>query len=89
MTERGKMVVAAATLLTLTMPLVACTSPDATPSGTSSARIPDRTKEQNAELGRQHKTAADLYEHSLYRVECMFPCQSYPGLHQTIALLHQ
>jgi hypothetical protein len=62
MTERGKMAVAAVALLTLTVPFLACTSPDASPTGTASAQIPDRTKEQNTELGRQHKTAADLYE---------------------------
>ena len=30
--------------------------------GAPSGRIPDRTKEENAELGRQHKTAFDLYQ---------------------------
>jgi len=30
--------------------------------GTLTARLPDRTREQNVELGRQHKTAAELFQ---------------------------
>jgi hypothetical protein len=51
-------VVTWATLLLL-MQLNACTAAN---SGPPAARIPDRTKEQNAELGRQHKTAFELFQ---------------------------
>ena len=46
-------------MLLLTL-LPACGAPGA-PSGPPAARIPERSKEQNAELGRQHKTAFELY----------------------------
>jgi hypothetical protein len=47
------------TLLLLVTLLSACST---SPSGPPSSRIPDRTKEQNIELGRQHKTAFELYQ---------------------------
>jgi len=49
-------------LLTLAMMLSTCTASSPSGDGTSDAQIPDRTREQNAELGRQHKTAEDLYK---------------------------
>jgi hypothetical protein len=47
-------------LLALAVMLSAC-SKAATPTGTRAAHIPDRTKEQKIDLGRQQKSAADLY----------------------------
>ena len=51
--------VAASLLLTLLLP--SCNSADKTASGPA-ALIQERTKEQKIELGRQHKTAAELYQ---------------------------
>ena len=48
-------------LLTLTILLSACRAGDAAKAGPSESLIPERTKEQNIELGRGHKTAAELY----------------------------
>ena len=39
----------------------ACSGPPTTPTSSSGAEKPSRTKEQMVELGRQHKTAAELY----------------------------
>ena len=47
-------------MLLLTL-LPACGAPGE-PSSPPAARIPERSKEQNAELGRQHKTAFELYQ---------------------------
>jgi len=64
MTARRNMAVAAVALLALAGPLACSSGPTtyAPGSGTVTATIPQRTKEQNAELGRQHKTAAALYD---------------------------
>ena len=64
--SRTKEAVAAGVLLTLALPLAACTrtaeAPDASTPAPLTAVLPDRTKEQNIELGRQHKTALELYQ---------------------------
>jgi hypothetical protein len=57
-----KIVVATTVLFSLTMILSACNASAPPAAGTSASRIPERTREQKAELGRQHKTAADLYQ---------------------------
>ena len=49
-------------ILTFTAMLTACSATDKPPTGPAAARIAARTKEQNAELGRKHKTAAELYQ---------------------------
>src|SRR5678815_3480276 len=45
--------------LALSILMGACAT---TPSGPPAAAGPQRTKEQNIEFGRQHKTAADLFK---------------------------
>ena len=40
----------------------ACSSPPGAPPAAASPEKPSRTREQLIELGRQHKTAADLYK---------------------------
>lgn len=64
--SRTREAVAAGVLLTLALPLAACTktaeAPDASTPAPLTAVLPDRTKEQNIELGRQHKTAVALYQ---------------------------
>jgi hypothetical protein len=40
----------------------ACATADAPTTETTVAQIPERTKEQKIDLGRQHKTASDLYQ---------------------------
>jgi hypothetical protein len=40
----------------------ACATADAPTTETTAAQIPERTKEQKIDLGRQHKTAWDLYQ---------------------------
>jgi hypothetical protein len=40
----------------------ACATADAPTTETTAAQIPERTKEQKVDLGRQHKTAWDLYQ---------------------------
>src|SRR6187455_923562 len=57
-----KEIVGIVVLLTLAMMLSTCSASSPTSAGTSEARISDRTREQNAELGRQHKTAEDLFK---------------------------
>jgi hypothetical protein len=63
MTRRTRNVVAAVALLTGATLAAACKTAEApaTPEPLS-ALIPQRTKEQNIELGRQHKTAFELYQ---------------------------
>jgi len=56
---------AAGVLLMLAAPLAACRTTEApgTPnSAPLTAVLPDRSKEENIELGRQHKTAWELYQ---------------------------
>ena len=64
--SRTRGAVAAGVLLTLAMPLAACTktaeAPDASTPAPLTAVLPDRTKEQNIDLGRQHRTALELYQ---------------------------
>ena len=56
-------VVAAIALLIPMVPLAACKTAEAPAApAPPTAVLPDRTKEQNIELGRQHKTAAELYQ---------------------------
>ena len=63
---RMRRAVAAGALLSLAMPLAACTkiaqAPDASTPSPLTGVLPDRTKEQNIELGHQHKTAFELYQ---------------------------
>lgn len=61
MTRSTKTIVASATLVASAMLLSACTKADA-PTVNTTAAQPERTKEQNIELSRQHKTAAELYQ---------------------------
>ena len=62
MTARTKLTMASVTCVGLAILASACTRTAEAPSAaTLSATIPQRTKEQNIELGRQQKTAADLY----------------------------
>ena len=49
------------TILALAVLLAACSKSSA-PAGPAASLIPERTKEQNIELGRQHKTAAELFQ---------------------------
>lgn len=53
-------VLRAAGLISLSFLLAACSTPE-TPGGPPDAVGPKRTREQNIELGRQHKTATDLF----------------------------
>ena len=59
-------VLAAVATMLAAMLIAACTAsaPSTTPtsSTTAAAKLPERTKEQNIELGRQHKSAAELYQ---------------------------
>ena len=62
MTGRTRVAVATMALLAAAVVLPACgTGPVVLAPGPASPLIPARTKDQNIELGRQHKTAADLY----------------------------
>ena len=55
--------VTALALLALAAPLVACTRTAEAPTAAPlTAVLPERTKEQNIELGRAHKTALELYQ---------------------------
>lgn len=49
------------TILALVVLLAACSRTNA-PAGPATSLLPNRTKEQNIELGRQHKSAAELYQ---------------------------
>ena len=63
--SRTRGAVAAGVLLTLAMPLAACKTaeaPDASTPTPLTAVLPDRTKDQNIELARQHRTALELYQ---------------------------
>lgn len=60
MTRSIKTIVASAACVASAMLLSACAKADA-PTANTTAAQPERTKEQNIELGRQHKTAAELY----------------------------
>jgi len=51
----------ATTLVALCALISACAQPEAT-GGPPAAVSPTRTREQNQEIGRQHKTAEDLYK---------------------------
>jgi hypothetical protein len=53
----------AGTLVTLSTPVAACRTAEApTAPEELTAVLPDRSKEQNLELGRRHKTALELYQ---------------------------
>jgi len=56
-----KRVTAVASVLLLALLPSACTRADSPPASTPRPQLPERTKDQSIELGRQHKTAADLY----------------------------
>ena len=60
---RGTILASAVAVCALVAACAGTTAPagDAAP-GRAAGSIPERTKEQNAELGRQHKTAQALYE---------------------------
>ena len=64
MNDRTKGLAAALLVSAACVIITACTTANAPAGGTVSAvpagSIPQRTKEQNTELGRQHKTAAEL-----------------------------
>jgi hypothetical protein len=61
MTRRTNTATAAAALLVLAVLPSSCTRADA-PTLDTAAQTPERTREQMIELGRQHKTAAELYQ---------------------------
>src|SRR4051812_31929367 len=58
---RTNTILPSAMVLALTTIIAACSTVSAPQSGTGGERKPERTKEQMIDLGRQHKTAADLY----------------------------
>ena len=64
--SRTRMAVTVGVLLALAMPLAACTktaeAPDASTPTSLTGVLPERTKEQNIELGKQHKSAQELYQ---------------------------
>jgi hypothetical protein len=62
MTQRARIVFGIVALGTLLMVLSACRSADNAKAGPANSKIAARTKGQNIELGRQHKTAAELYQ---------------------------
>ena len=62
MTHSTKTARIAALSLALAALLSACNNAGTAPSATSSAQEPERTKEQMIELGRQQKTAWQLYQ---------------------------
>jgi len=59
---KTKMAVGMGAFFALSMVLSACNASSPASAGPAAPRIAERTKEQKAELGRQHKTAADLYQ---------------------------
>ena len=62
MTQRARIVFSAVALGSVLMVLSACRSEDSAKAGPANSKIAARTKEQNSELGRQHKTAGELYQ---------------------------
>jgi hypothetical protein len=62
MSDRMKASLRIIALLAFVAVLVSCSKSNTTPAGPPASRIAERTKEQNTELGRQHKTAAELYQ---------------------------
>jgi hypothetical protein len=64
--------------LTLSTLLSACNASSPKPAGPAAPRIAERTKEQKAELGRQHKTAADLYQALRDEAKVASPCRRRP-----------
>jgi hypothetical protein len=62
MTQRTRIVVGVVALVPILMILSACRSTESVKAGPADAKINQRTMEQNIELGRQHKTAAELYQ---------------------------
>jgi hypothetical protein len=54
--------VASVALLAFAALVSACSKAEAPTAGTAAAQQPERTEEQMIDLGRQHKTAADLYQ---------------------------
>ena len=62
MIRRTKTGVCVVAFLALAALLPACGSAGGPVAKTAEARIQERTKEQKIELGRQHKTAADLFQ---------------------------
>ena len=59
--SRRTRAIAAGALLTLSIPVIACKTAEApTTTAQLTAMLPDRSKDQNIELGRQHKTALEL-----------------------------
>jgi hypothetical protein len=64
MSRRTRSAAAGLAILALAIPLVACTRTAEAPTASAqlTAVLPERTKEQNIELGRKHKTALDLYQ---------------------------
>jgi hypothetical protein len=63
MSRRTRGIAAAGVLLALAIPVAACSESEAPTAPVQlTAVLPDRTKEQNSELGRQHKTALELYQ---------------------------
>src|SRR5438132_3964037 len=62
MTRSIKTAVVSVMSLALVSLLPACSKTDAPAAGTVVAQIKEQTKEQMIDLGRQHKTAAELYQ---------------------------
>jgi hypothetical protein len=62
MTRSGTTNVGWVTLLAFGALLSACGRAEAPASGTPAAQSPERTREQLIDLGRQHKTASELYQ---------------------------
>src|SRR5262245_4060989 len=61
MTHRTKARLISAALLVSAALLLACSKTDTSSGGTVGAQKAARTKEQMIDLGRQHKTASELY----------------------------
>jgi len=62
MSQRIRIVVGILALMSVLVIMSACSSENSVRSGPAVAKIQTRTKEQNAELGRKYKTAAELYQ---------------------------
>jgi len=62
MFKKAKGTISTVSLFLIAMILPACAKSESSASGTPAAKGPQRTKEQNIEFGRQHKTAAELFQ---------------------------
>jgi len=73
MSSRIRIVVGIFALLPVLFITSACSSENSVKSGPAVSKIQTRTKEQNAELGRKYKTAAELYQALSDEAKCGQP----------------